>query len=110
MFPFYGRRFAEITMKSLGFAGQPPVTVDVWGINFSNNIRDPAIFTDTGHQEDLLATITFAVPAVGAGITKSITVTNRTYDYMAVRYRIFGISAFPSRNSFIIHAVTSDTV
>ena len=108
--PFYGRRFAEITLKMLGIVpivNGPALDVDVFGLNFSNVISDPSL-TDVGHQEELLVTLSIAAPvALGAGVTDSITITNRAFDYIEVRLTYS--SAHPS-NSFNVHITTSDKI
>lgn len=106
--PFYGRRFAEVTIKSLGLAVQPAFDAKIYGINFSNVIADPAL-ADNGHQQELLGTMSFGVPVLGAGITDSLSITNRAFDYLAIEIDSSG-SAFPDAVSVITHIVTSDKI
>jgi hypothetical protein len=106
--PFYGRRFAEVTGKSLGFALQPAVTLSVYGINFSNVLPNAGL-ADNGHQQELLGSQGFAAPALGAGITDSVTITNRAFDYLAIEIDNGGV-AFPDIVSFITHVTVSDRI
>jgi hypothetical protein len=107
MFPFYGRRYANITMKNvLDFVTPTTVVVNVYGINFSNIISDPGL-QDNGHQQELLATTTI-VPFGVSGVTQSIQITNRAFDYLALSYD--PSVAFPTRTSFVINAEVSDSV
>jgi hypothetical protein len=105
--PFYGRRFAECTFKSLGLVSQPAVTTTVWGANFSNIIADVAI-ADDGHQLEQLGQVIMAPPALGAGLTDSVTVLNRAWDALVVQ--VVPAAAFPSPDSFVTHIVVSDKV
>ncbi len=105
--PFYGRRFAECTFKSLGLVSQPGVTTNVYGANFSNIIAD-ATLADDGHQLELLGSVVMAPPAPSAGITDSVTVLNRAWDALVIE--IVPAAAFPSPDSFVTHIVTSDKV
>ncbi len=105
--PFYGRRFAECTFKSLGVVTQPAVNVEVFGANFSNIIADAAL-ADDGHQLESLGTVAIAPPALGLGITDSITVLNRAWDALVIEIDPTG--TFPGPDSFVTHIVVSDKV
>lgn len=107
LIPFYGRRFAEVTLKSMGFIAQPSVIVRIYGLNFSN-ILPSAALADNGHQQELLTTRTFLVPALGAGITDSIVISDRAFDYLGIE--IDGAAGFPDATSFLTHIVTSDEI
>ncbi len=106
--PFYGRRFTEVTIKSLGFVGQPAIDVNVYGINFSNVIADP-VLADNGHQQELLGTMSLGAPGLGAGITDSLPITNRAFDYLAIEIDSSG-AAFPDASSVVTHIVVSDKI
>lgn len=108
LIPFYGRRFADIAIKSLGFLGQPAVTIRVYGINFSNNIASGAA-ADNGHQEELLQTIAIGAPALGSGLTDTRTVSNRSFDYLAIEIDSAG-SPFPDPTSITTHITVSDEI
>lgn len=108
MAPFYGRRFAEVTVKNLGFLPQPAITVNIYGINFSNILADGAL-GDNGHQQELLATMALGAPALGAGITDSATIVNRAFDYLAVEIDPGG-SVFPDIDSVVTHITVSDKI
>lgn len=104
--PFYGRRFAEITAKSLGIFMQPAVTLTVYGLNFSNILS--FVLADDGYQLEQLVLLNFAAPGLGAGITHSTSIVNRSFDYLAIK--IDGGGAFPDPASFPVHIVTSDEI
>ena len=106
--PFYGRRFAEVTCKNLGFVGSASVDVNIYGINFSNVIKDMSI-ADVGHQQILLDSLTLGVPALGDGISKSAAITNRSFDYLAVELDTAG-AGFVDFNQVVTHISTSDKV
>lgn len=106
--PFYGRRFAEITVKSLGFLAQPALTVNIYGINFSNTIADASL-ADNGHQEELLATMSFIVPGLGAGITDSVAISNRAFDYLAVEIDS-SATPYPDSSAVTTHITVSDKI
>jgi hypothetical protein len=95
-------------MKSLGNFAQPPVDVNVYGVNFSNIIADP-FFADNGHQQEFLANVAFAAPALGVGITDSVQITNRSFDYLIISYDPVA-GSFPSFTSFTIIADVSDSI
>ena len=102
--PFYGRRFAEITIKSLAYIGQPAITVNIAGLNFSNNLGPP-VATDSGHQQEALGLLAFAAPA-GVGITHSLAVVNRSFDALGVQ--IIPPGPLPATDSIVTHIRTSD--
>jgi hypothetical protein len=105
--PFYGRRFAECTFKSLGVVSAPALGIEVFGANFSNIVADVTI-ADDGHQLESLGTIAMAPPPIGQGITDSVTVLNRAWDALVIQ--INPTAAFPSPQSFVTHVVVSDKV
>lgn len=104
--PFYGRRSAKFTFKSLGLAAQPAVTVNIYGFNFSNLLG--TVLADDGHQRVLIGTVPLAAPALGAGVTGTFDVTDRFYDYLGIQ--IVPAAPFPSFNSFTTNIAVSDVV
>ena len=112
--PFYGRRFADVCVKTLGTENPsvtPAIDVFVFGINFSWIIADAGLANDSGHQQEMLGSFRLNVPTFGAGVSDSITITNRAFDYLAIQIQKAGSSAdYPIESSVVTRIVTSDKI
>lgn len=105
--PFYGRRFAEVTTKILAPV-DTATTVDIKGINFSNILGGFGPDPGGGHQEVSLASYVVPAPGLGGtGLGVSAAITNRAFDYLAVKLTFGG--GFGA-NSMTLHIVVSDKI
>jgi len=112
--PFYGRRFADVCVKTLGIGNPsttPAVNVYVYGINFSWIIFTTMVGDDNGYQQEMLGSFQLNAPTRLAGVSDSITVTNRSFDYLAVLIdKPEDSDDYPIESCVVTRIVTSDKI
>lgn len=110
--PFYGRRFFDVGVKTLGFDGSttPPIDVGVYGINYSPSVGG-GVLRDTGVQQEMLDFFSLASPATNAGISEFAAGSSRSFDYLGVMIqKPVGSADYPIETVVSTRITVSDKV
>jgi hypothetical protein len=111
--PFYGRRFGDVSVKTLGTTSgtTPAIDIFVYGINFSWIIADRSIGSDNGHHQEMLGQFHLNVPSLLAGVSNCVSVTNQSFDYLAVQIQKEpGSANYPIESCVTLRIATSDKI
>lgn len=113
--PFFGRRFFDVCVKSRGITVSmvttPAVDVYVYGINLSWILSDVGLGDgDSGHQQELLGSFHLNAPSAGAGVSDSISLPSRSFDYLAVLVQKPNGVNFPIETAIVTRISVSDKV